>query len=66
MGEAEVLLCGREEVVAVTAADGSGKIIGVLTRLDHPRSRFTLIRRNDPGRSTGLSGSVTTASWHRV
>jgi hypothetical protein len=60
MGEAEVLLCRREEVVAVTAADGSGKIIGVLTRLDHPRSRFTLIRRNDPGRSTSLSGSVTT------
>jgi CBS domain-containing protein len=60
MAEAAVLLRRREEVLVVTAADGSGKVIGVLTRLDLLRSLFTFIRRNDPTRSTMLSGSVAT------
>jgi hypothetical protein len=60
MAEAAVLLRRREEVLVVTAADGSGKVIGVLTRLDLLRSLFTFIRRNNPTRSTMLSGSVAT------
>jgi NADH:ubiquinone reductase (H+-translocating) len=60
MAEAAVLLLRREEVVVVSAADGSGKIIGVLTRLGLLRSLVTFMRRDDPGRSTSLSGSFTT------
>ena len=60
MAEAGVLLRRREEVLVVTAADGRGKVTGVLSRLDFLRSLLTRIGRNDPDRSTSLSGSITT------
>jgi NADH:ubiquinone reductase (H+-translocating) len=59
MAEAAVLLGRREELLMVTAADGSGKMIGVLTRLDLLRSLFTFVRRNNPARSTSWSDGVT-------
>jgi CBS domain-containing protein len=59
MAEAAALLGRREELLVVTAADGSGKMIGVLTRLDLLRSLFTFVRRNNPARSTSWSDGVT-------